>query len=453
MTYGDNPIFNIAHDSLNRKRSVEALCRMLSQPALETPIVVGINGEWGSGKTSVMHMLESALPAHSPKIWFDAWRYARQDSALWRALLLTFVEKLRAFPPETPPKDWGQRLDRLVVSLYRTETYEERGPLQVNWSASVPLALQALLALLPGGSASLASLKDWLSSEDNPEKLTKLIERERVTRYREQVQSLEQFRAALRDLVTEYLSLCDTRGPVQHTGMRAPTRLYIFIDDLDRCLPEAVVGTLEAIKLMLDIDGCVFILGVDRAVVEHSVLLRYHQAAGTDGVLLESRQYLDKVIQVPFRLPALDGTQIAQLVESWCKGNGRGDLVDVVSTLIVAGVAPNPRSVKRTLNLSLLMLELRAAHQQQVNAEDLQRLVKLVILQNSYEVIYQKVVQEPSVLKHLEAAAHDNASAGDEVQWLKQHPRLGTMLRLGPRFDVLESPRLKDLIYLTRVGG
>ena len=452
MTYGDNPIFNIAHDSLNRKRSVEALCRMLAQPALETPIVVGVNGEWGSGKTSVMRMLEAALPGHSPKIWFDAWRYARQDSALWRALLLTFVEKLRAFPPENPPQHWDERLDRLVVSLYRTETYEERGPLQVNWGAAAPLALQAVLPLL-AGSASVAALKAWFAEEDNPEKLTKLVERERITRYREQVQSLEQFRATLRELVTEYLSLCATRGPMQPNGLRAPTRMYVFIDDLDRCLPEAVVGTLEAIKLMLDIDGCVFILGVDRAVVEHSVLLRYHQAAATDGVLLESRQYLDKVIQIPFRLPALDETQIDQLVRDWCNNNGKSELIDVLSTLIVAGVAPNPRSVKRTLNLSLLMLELRDAHQQKLDLADQRRLVKLVVLQNSYEVIYQKVVQEPSVLKRLEAAAHSDATAGEEVQWLKQHPRLGTMLRLGPRFDVLGSAVLRDLIYLTRVGA
>ena len=204
---------------------------------------------------------------------------------------------------------------------------------------------------------------------------------------------------------------------------------------------------------MLDIDGCVFILGVDRAVVEHSVLLRYHQAAATDGVLLESRQYLDKVIQIPFRLPALDETQIDQLVRDWCNNNGKSELIDVLSTLIVAGVAPNPRSVKRTLNLSLLMLELRDAHQQKLDLADQRRLVKLVVLQNSYEVIYQKVVQEPSVLKRLEAAAHSDATAGEEVQWLKQHPRLGTMLRLGPRFDVLGSAVLRDLIYLTRVGA
>ena len=99
MSHGDNPrAFNRAEDDwLDRRPAVLALKRLLDSAALETPLVVGIYGGWGTGKTSVMRTLEQELAAPSRMmLWFEAWIYARQEQSLWRALLLRVIEALRS---------------------------------------------------------------------------------------------------------------------------------------------------------------------------------------------------------------------------------------------------------------------------------------------------------------------------------------------------------------------
>ena len=98
MTHADIPLVFTegGTDWLERGPAVQALRRLLDSPALATPLVVGIYGGWGTGKTSVMQTLEAELAAPERlMLWFDAWIYARQEQALWRALLLRVVEALR----------------------------------------------------------------------------------------------------------------------------------------------------------------------------------------------------------------------------------------------------------------------------------------------------------------------------------------------------------------------
>ena len=102
-------------------------------------------------------------------------------------------------------------------------------------------------------------------------------------------------------------------------GIGGERRLFVFVDDLDRCLPEDAVAALEAIKLFLDLPGCVFVLGMDRTVVEQGIRVRYQklmeQEAGFDP-----RAYLDKIIQLPFTLPPLGSRQIGRYLDELSRG-------------------------------------------------------------------------------------------------------------------------------------
>ena len=84
-------------------------------------------------------------------------------------------------------------------------------------------------------------------------------------------------------------------------------KLIVFIDDLDRCLPENVISSLEALKLFLDEAPCVFVIGVDRLVIEKAVQAHYGSAPGHMG-----RDYLDKIIQVPFVIPPVRRQELQQ---------------------------------------------------------------------------------------------------------------------------------------------
>jgi KAP family P-loop domain len=180
MTHADIPLIfaDPAADWLDRGPAVQALRRLLDSPALATPLVVGVYGGWGTGKTSVMQTLEASLTAPQRLIlWFDAWVYARQEQALWRALLLRVVEALRerTLTPEdrnllgaeydtakkefdalwiTPKdaEDARKELEEARSSLYRSLTVKEQGGIRVNWWGALPLAADAALTALTAGS-------------------------------------------------------------------------------------------------------------------------------------------------------------------------------------------------------------------------------------------------------------------------------------------------------------
>src|SRR5437764_265734 len=87
-------------------------------------------------------------------------------------------------------------------------------------------------------------------------------------------------------------------------------RIVVFVDDLDRCLPESALQVLESMKLFFDFEGFVFVVGLDQAVVEWLINARFRKeyppAAGEDttnlGMTNRGGDYLNKIFQVPFTL-------------------------------------------------------------------------------------------------------------------------------------------------------
>jgi predicted KAP-like P-loop ATPase len=123
MKYGDNPICTTAEDLLNRQASVEALATLLHDDALDTPMVVGIQGDWGSGKTSVMQLLMEQLQPAGLCIWFDAWRYGTERLAIWRGLVTTLVESVsQALEKNCIRTEVREKLTNLTDRLYRSLT-------------------------------------------------------------------------------------------------------------------------------------------------------------------------------------------------------------------------------------------------------------------------------------------------------------------------------------------
>ena len=462
MSYGDSPIGEPRLDWLGRAKAVEVLRTVLTAGQLDTPLVVGVYGGWGTGKTSVMQLLKGKLPEDSLKLWFDAWKYSRQDEALWRALLLAVIEALgnehEGLARSMAPKELTalkKDLDELATSLYRSQALTERGDLRVNWGALLPLAADMALRFATLGKLDLSEVVGKLTGED-AKKAMRLVERERATRYREQVTSLEQFHIQLKILVEREVV---ARG----------RRLFLFVDDLDRCLPEDAVGAIEAIKLFLDLPGCVFVFGMDRSVVEQGIRVRYQAFALAPGQVgpVDARQYLDKVIQIPFNLPPLSPQQMKSFIESWCRENAAAELT-VCAELIASGVAPNPRTVKKTLNVLRLTLELEGAGDRvwtqledkpvtrPIKKERVPRLAKIVVLQTSYEDLYHKVAETPSVLKFLEKMAREPEWKAPDMpphlkQTLEKAPRLKQMLKTKPYFDPLEEDQLAELVYVSEV--
>lgn len=446
-------------DSLGRRGVVLALSRMLGDRGLQTPVTVGILGGWGTGKTSAMRLLEGRLASqvHVLPLWFDAWAYARQEQSLWRALLLKITGELRERAGSLTgeagiTKELLDGIDALEASLYRSLTLEQSNGHRVNWGNAVPLVADVALRWATAGLSDtgkdsvgdglFARFSKLLSGKDAREAVALIEETSRKTHVAE-VRSLEQFRKGFEDAL-RLAGVGD--GPDAR-------RIVIFVDDLDRCLPEDAVAAIEAIKLFLDVPGCVFVLGMDPEVVETGIRARYAKyfAAGTTP--FDPADYLDKVIQVPFRLPPLDRAQVAGYLDALAGADPSGVVADV-RALVEIAVPDNPRALKRALNVLRLAAELDgAAHAQPAPDAALTRrrrhLAKIVLLQVCFRSAWAIVANGGKAqLLDLEDRAKGRRDHKPEDPALPL--RLEAMLAADPLFKDLSDADLNGLLTLAR---
>jgi hypothetical protein len=361
------------------------------------------------------------------------------------------------------------RLDDLAASLYRSVEREEPGAIEFQWDQAGKLVANTVIRagfsyipVLGQISAAVTKANEGLGEATYADKLFDLFQRERARIYREQVQSLEQFHQGLTELVQELVTALDRR-------------LVVFIDDLDRCLPEQAIGVLEALKVFLDIRGCVFVLGVDREIIERGIRVRYKEFALSDaatGVLpsaernslqkatiggfpVAERDYLEKIVQVPFALPPLAPDAIRAFLSGRLPSvpGLTADEPAQVAALMTAGLLRNPRKVKRSFNIFRLHLTLDRAHGRRTPAG---LIAKLTVIQSSFADLYEHIADDPTLLRSIEQIVCGTPGAGAIAQELREavgqsDPRLNDMLFQAPFFTELNDDTLRELVYRSRI--
>jgi hypothetical protein len=195
-----------------------------------------------------------------------------------------------------------------------------------------------------------------------------------VTHHQSQLSSIEQFQGEFSKLVQ---------------GHFQGKRLVIFVDDLDRCLPEKAIEVLEAIKLFLDVEGCVFVLGIDQEVITTGLKAKYKDVGFLENGQSQafSVHYIEKLIQLPFYLPPIEAGEMQSYIE-----NLKVDWPDDNCAQIFAeGLSPNPRQIKRTINVYMLLVSLAKKRENNLKAVTPLRLAKVVILQTAYPDVFDRL--------------------------------------------------------------
>lgn len=366
-------------------------------------LVIGIFGEWGSGKSNLLQLVheafenegESEVDASAPIVVvpFNPWRYEKEEYLLVPLLKIMQRELLRY------AEEHQSRLERLGWS--------KDSPKRIARFFGVSaLAFAKALKVsgeIPGVGSAEFSFSDFIEKgaeafggKTIPPSLLDTLE----SYYFEFEQKL--------------------RGITSGASGEKPIRLLFLIDDLDRCLPEKAVEMLESIKLFLDVEGCAFVLAVDDEVVERGIIHRYRdylfqgkQADGSNVVLskmpITGTEYLEKIIQLPFRLPLPSPAEIRTfLLKSKyaplfspaaadetgkareALGGGRTSYADqdAVLNLFVTHIPPVPRKQIRAAELVSLLLELAGARGDRDRIK-LMPLVKLSMLQLFAPEIYR----------------------------------------------------------------
>ena len=267
-------------DGLNVTPYAKTLAEIIADANTDTPLTIGVFGTWGQGKTSLMQMVRDRLDNATPDgftvrtVWFNAWLYSQQP-ALWRALISKVLTAARKFDFKPEPQ---RALDAIEKRLYGV-TQSESGYFTLP-TADFPMD-QVSLPPLMGLDLLRRQLERKGADKERLKELDDLLadvsESETQNR-REMLSALDDFRRVFEEISKTHIV---PRG-----------RVVIFVDDLDRCLPDKAVEVLEAIKLFLDVPGCIFVLGVDREVIEEGIKVRYADYEAT----LNGAQYLEKII-------------------------------------------------------------------------------------------------------------------------------------------------------------
>jgi hypothetical protein len=473
------------------------LIRSVVTDAKILPVVLGIFGDWGSGKSSIMRMLQKDLDSDEKTIclYFNGWMfegYEDAKTALLSSILIQIGEHKR----------FGEKAKDKVVGLLKRVKWME-----VAKAGLKHVGLPFATALITGGvggvvaavgtaatgaaskvAAAVSGSGTAGSDHGEHKKWSDFIEEDPG---KPDLLEVRKFREEFAEMLAE-------------TDIAS---VVILIDDLDRCLPERIIETLEAIKLFAAVPKTAFVIGADPRIVRHAIATRYvKQQIGKDAISSDEEQYdlikdyLEKLIQVPYHLPRLSPAEIetymnllacqkalgteenAKLLEHWlknrkknmyaayrqaevCEALGSADavpkeLVDQLSwsnsiaDVVTEGLKGNPRQVKRMLNAMALRKQLAKVADIKIRDEVL---AKLMVLEYVNPALFREMGQWqvtdngfPKNLQALEKASIDNALDkssidGCSAEWFK--PAAKNWLCMQPALSDVD---LRDYFWLAR---
>ena len=205
-------------------------------------------------------------------------------------------------------------------------------------------------------------------------------------------------------LIWTYLNWRPQMNAVEITDDRNAA-LVIFVDDLDRCPRDRIPQVLETVKLFMDSEGCVFVIGAAGDIIENALTLKY----GAE----DAGKFMDKIVQVTFNLPQLleeDFKSYLDLIGP----DQKEDLADHLP-LIVSAMKSNPRRIKRFLNNLSLLQGILLSREVEI---DFRGLFFWSIIDYLAPSLRDDLKDNPRILaelkKHIQAVEQD---LGDTVSW------------------------------------
>ncbi len=500
-----------SQDLLGFKVHADLIRSVVTNPKL-LPVTLGVFGDWGSGKTSIMKMLEYDLepenyPPGSPErekyekiavLYFNGWLFEGYDdakSALLSSILLQLGEHKR----------FGPSIREKVAGLLKS----------VNWMRVAKfgvkeIGMPALAAYITGGASIVPSLmgsgkkildsilpkKDDEEAGDKGESKSEINWEEMIKEDKSEASAMDvrTFRQDFEKLLRE-------------TNIES---LVVLIDDLDRCSNERIIENLEAIKLFLNVERTAFVIGADPRIVRHAIEVRYAQmkfkderdpAEASERLVTD---YLEKLIQIPYRLPKLSPAEVESYmsllfcardiedetllgkVHKACEDQRYANRYSVfgyaavkeafgdtelpatlneslifsssIAPLITEGLKGNPRQVKRFLNAYFLRKELARVAGLQSIRDDV--LVKLMVLEYGHSKQFMGLFEwqskqegRSSELKQLEAilASPDgNVDNEEEAKKIDSQWSSSFMRRWIAMEPLLSEIDLRDYFWVAR---
>jgi iron(II)-dependent oxidoreductase len=285
---------------------IKTISDLITYKENETPLVIGIYGEWGSGKTTLMKNIKSRLDDKSryegeenlrrcKTVWFQAWKYSKEEE-----ILAALIEEIfKAMKADSFFEACKVEIVNLTKKLDKSKI------------------TSGLIKLLSG-----IDINEFFSELD----------------YKDKLGFYDTFQKFFDELIWTYLNWSPQLKGCEEPDDRKGA-LVIFIDDLDRCPESRIVKVLETIKLFMDKKGCIFVIGAANEIIIKALKKTY----GADA-----EKFMDKIVQVTFNLPQIAEGDFENFIASVSKYRGKS--ISAYLHLILPAMQNNPRRLKRFLN-------------------------------------------------------------------------------------------------------
>jgi KAP family P-loop domain len=410
----DTPVLS-RDDRLRFNRYVDPLISLLTNPHSHTPFTVGVLGAWGSGKSSILAMVDERLAAEAPdeflRVHFNPWVHRGEPNML-RPLLHAL---------------------RDTILADRTKRF-----------ADTALKITSMLATLTADVLlSTVTLGQLTVEKFDAAKQRYLAERNQVD---------SELRCLRETLRAELAAL-------KHQGVQAT----FFIDDIDRCEPDQIVDLLESVKLFLDVPGVFVLMAISKELVDRGIAIKY-QGFGfdQDGLIDLGDEYLEKMIQLPLYLLPLDSRSVRDLLAACAPADLLRDHGALLETILV----PNPRKIKRVLNFLAMTSSILAGSNALASLRgDL--VARLAVLRVQTPRLFLTIVSEPRVLVVMERLYRGRLEFAEDTLVTQFGQDDGRLLFRGVASHYQRLPQLEPLFatstfeeeedrladYLTLFGG
>lgn len=474
-------------DLLNFKVVADTAARMIKDGNGE-PVSIGVSGSWGAGKSSLVQMIGESLKILDGGknyifINFNAWLYQGYDDARM-ALLQKVADKILE-----ESKSRETCIDKAKEFIKR-----------INWLRAIKFMAPVATGIITGGAVAgpvgsfIGAVSGLFSQGGMPSQDDLIKVKESYNLVAPDIQHLLNEKEeksvpkeieALRSLFEELLKELNLT-------------LIVLVDDLDRCLPNTAISTLEAMRLLLFIPQTAFIIAADEQMIRNAVRSHFGDIDLSDELVTS---YFDKLIQIPLRVPRLGTNEVkgylillladlaqrrglitqedqtkghdaivSAIRKSWAGGLTKKviesaygdaatklatqiDLADQLANIMATSehIAGNPRLIKRFLNNLIIRESVAKAQEMSVSFEEL---VKLQLFErcapaSAFEYLAKQVGEsedgKPKFLQDLEEKV---AKAEDLVfphEW--KAPFIADWLKLSPPLADVD---LRPLLYLSR---
>lgn len=433
------------------------------------PASIGVYGDWGSGKSSLMYMCKDRLTKKDKNIKclvFNGWLFENYEDAK-TAILGTILDEI------SKEESLSQKAKDIINGLYKS----------IDKFKLVKGALKyGTDFFLTGGMGSLFSVtasqffKLFQENVDKPD-----LEDIRSNIFDEL--NNKELREDIRKFQKEFATLLEESKI---------NRLVVFIDELDRCRPDTILDTLEAIKLFLFEGKVAFVIGADERHISYAVKSKFKDI---EGIQIDiGKEYLEKLIQYPIRIPRLNADEVeiyiaclllqSELKEdnfdkvlSWIntkkqedfesfKVNSVTDLFDdspdlqleVIESLSVAnqlayvlsnGLHGNPRQCKRFMNSMDMRIQMASFKNKTLNRKIL---AKIMMLEYIKPRIFNKIAEitaNNTLSKELSAYENGTTEDSSELKMWNEDDWFLKWCKIEPK---LSNENLKTYFYFARTS-